>query len=332
MTLIALAPLHISSGKIYSAKEFIYENKEYYFPDMMQLYQEISKNGNVYVDKYEKFLLANMRTNSPKARLKNFLDDIKLSKRDFGGYKINENNHEIEKKSGQLSEISQFMRDAYGNPYIPGSSLKGAIRTILINEVASLKNEKAINWGSKKNMNYDDLFHEIYVSDGSPLKNSDLIITQKWDLSSREGSLPKPIIVWRESLKPLTVIKFSIQTNSERAKKFVSDLPEYSKKYYEQYKKKFLNDFMDKYQQPNLYNPIYLGAGSGLWTKVNMEEVDLDSIHKKNKKMYKKGALKLTKHRKITVKYKGKPFKLIENNEDLYEMGKACFCIKKTED
>lgn len=34
LRLIAMAPVHIGSGETYTAKNYIYENENYYFPNM----------------------------------------------------------------------------------------------------------------------------------------------------------------------------------------------------------------------------------------------------------------------------------------------------------
>lgn len=34
LSLLTLAPIHIGNGEKYTSKEFIYENKKFYFPDM----------------------------------------------------------------------------------------------------------------------------------------------------------------------------------------------------------------------------------------------------------------------------------------------------------
>ena len=34
LSLLTLAPIHIGNGEKYTSREFIYENKKFYFPDM----------------------------------------------------------------------------------------------------------------------------------------------------------------------------------------------------------------------------------------------------------------------------------------------------------
>jgi CRISPR-associated protein Csm5 len=329
--LITMAPLHIGSGSFYTQKEYIYENNQYLFPDKVRLYQKIGALGSSYQKKYEGFLLQNVGNNTPKSRLIDFLNDNKIKARDFGGYAIQATGLETEKK-GQLNQISQFVRDPYGNPYIPGSSLKGALRTILVNEKFT-EQDRDIPWGARKSEKFNDIFHEIYVSDSQPLKNEDLILTQKWDFSKekspRKASPTTSLPVFRECLRPLLAVRFVIQVQTSRAAELIDSLMDYAEKFYQRYKKKFLIDFPSEYQQDNIYAPLYLGAGSGLWTKTDIDHVKIEEIGQGKLKMKGKGVLKLTKFKPKKFKFQGKITSLIKNNGNFYEMGKANFIVKE---
>lgn len=339
MDVIALAPIHIGSGEKYTSREFIYENKGYYFPDMGKFYQEMIKLG--LAEKYERFLIEpRNKTN----RLNQFLDDNRIQTRDFGGYVLKETGFEKEKSTpGALNDISKFIRDGLGQPYVPGSSLKGAIRTILMNTEWKDKdfvvrsngkpkeNKSVIPWGPKKGEVLDDIFHDIRVSDSQPLDNEDLLIVQKWDYSvtSKKETL-KPLPLFRESLTPFTRLSFTITTTSERAAGLISDLASYANEFYKDYKTFFLEEkSKPDYIQSNIQYPIYLGAGSGVWTKTVMHQAD-DIVQKRyakmRTKMIGKGAVKLTKSPQ-KIYNEGKS--LVRNGEHLYEMGKACFVIKE---
>lgn len=320
-----LAPLHIGCGEIYTQKEYIYENKAFYFPDIELLYKKICQNNSNNQRKFESFLLKNANNNSVKARLVDFLNDSRIRERDFAGYRIEEHGFESE-RSGKLNEIRKFVRDPYGNPYIPGSSLKGAIRTILVNEY--FHDEKNILWGGRKGQKFNDIFHEIYVSDSQPLKNENLALVQKWDYSPIKNEA-KPLPVFRESLKPLVTVQFKVQTNTKEADELFSLLKKLSKQFFIRYKEKLLTKVPAKYYQKNIFFPIYLGAGSGIWTKTNIDKVDLSRFSRGKLKMKREGTLKLTKYRQVKYKYKNEIRTLIRNNENFYEMGKANFFYKE---
>lgn len=102
--------------------------------------------------------------------------------------------------------------------------------------------------------------------------------------------------------------------------------------FYKSYKEFFLNDFSEKYIQDNVQYPIYLGAGSGAWTKTIFKQANgiLQKRYDRLKtKMIGKGVLKLTRAKNKSFLVKGQERKLVKNNENLYEMGKANFIIQE---
>ena len=343
-TLLAMAPIHTGSGDKYTSREFIYEDGYFYFPDMGKFYNRMVEKG--YDQKFERFL----QERKPRAsnnRLISFLLDNRISDRDFGGYRIKETGFETEKnnidsKLGTINEVSKFMRDAFGNPYIPGSSLKGAIRTILMNTNPDWNNKNVVKdkkenkslipWGAKKGQEFNDLFNDIRVSDSKPFSNESLILVQKWDCSAKLLKV-KPLPLYREAIAPLTKVEFTITTTTAEAATLIEKLEDKALEFYRGYKNFFLKDFPEDKIQDNIDYPIYLGAGSGAWTK---------TIFKKAKKilqerygnsrttrMVDKGVLKLTKAPMKSVKTTQATRKLIMNNESFYEMGKANFMIKE---
>lgn len=343
-SLLSMAPIHIGSGDKYTSREFIYENGYFYFPDMGKFYNRMVEKG--YDQKFERFL----QERKPRAsnnRLISFLLDNRISDRDFGGYRIKETGFETEKnnidsKLGTINEVSKFMRDAFGNPYIPGSSLKGAIRTILMNTNPDWNNKNVVKdkkenkslipWGAKKGQEFNDLFNAIRVSDSKPFSNESLILVQKWDCSAKLLKV-KPLPLYREAIAPLTKVEFTITTTTAEAATLIEKLEDKALEFYRGYKNFFLKDFPEDKIQDNIDYPIYLGAGSGAWTK---------TIFKKAKKilqerygnsrttrMVDKGVLKLTKAPMKSVKTTQATRKLIMNNESFYEMGKANFMIRE---
>ena len=351
-SLLAMAPIHIGSGEKYTSREFIYENNRYYFPNMGKFYNRMIEKG---LDrKFEQFL-QEVKPSARNNRLISFLNDNRISERSFGGYSITETGLETVNESvgtGTINQVAKFMRDAFGNPYIPGSSLKGAIRTILMNTNPDWNNKNAINtygkfpkenknlipWGAKKGQDFDDLFHAIRVSDSKPLSNSALILAQKWDLQSedkedKEEKKPKPIPLYREAIAPLTRLTFNITTTTQEAGKLIEELGKKSFEFYNEYKKFFLEDFPENMIQSNIQYPIYLGAGSGAWTKTLFKQADgiLQERYQnsRNINMVGKGVLKLTRASEESIKTNKGERKLIINSDSFYEMGKANFMIKE---
>ena len=346
-SLLAMAPIHIGNGEKYTSREFIYENGYFYFPDMGKFYNRMVEKG--YDQKFERFL-QETKPSARNNRLISFLDDNRISNRDFGGYRIVETGLEIEKnnrdsKLGTINEVAKFIRDPFGSPYIPGSSLKGAIRTILMNTNPDWNNKNAVDfrgrspkenkkmipWGTKKGQEFNDLFNAIRVSDSAPFNNEQIILVQKWDYSAKSLTA-KSLPLYREAIAPLTKINFTITTTTKEAGILMEELGQRAQAFYKEYKDFFLSDFPENKIQPNLQYPIYLGAGSGAWTKTLFQQADgiLQKRYSRMKtKMVSKGVLKLTKAPRKSVKTTQATRKLIINDESFYEMGKANFMIKE---
>jgi CRISPR-associated RAMP protein, csm5 family len=340
-SLLAMAPIHIGNGEKYTSREFIYENGYFYFPDMGKFYNRMVEKG--YDQKFERFL-QETKPSARNNRLISFLEDNRISDRNFGGYRIIETKLETNNnylRGGALNQVSKFIRDPFGNPYIPGSSLKGAIRTILMNTnpdwnnknvlQGKKENKSLIPWGAKKGQNYDDLFNAIRVSDSKPFSNASLILVQKWDHKVKPP-IPKPLPIYREAIAPSTKIGFTITTTTKEAGVLIEELGKRAQAFYKEYKNFFLSDFPENKIQPNLQYPIYLGAGSGAWTKTLFQQADgiLQKRYSRMKtKMVGKGVLKLTKAPMKNVKTTQATRKLIMNDESFYEMGKANFIIKE---
>ena len=341
-SLLAMAPIHIGNGEKYTSREFIYENGYFYFPDMGKFYNRMVEKG--YDQKFERFL-QETKPSPRNNRLISFLEDNRISDRNFGGYRIIETKLETNNnylRGGALNQVSKFIRDSFGNPYIPGSSLKGAIRTILMNTNPDWNNKNVVQdekenkslipWGAKKGQDYDDLFNAIRVSDSKPFSNDRLILVQKWDHKAKPPRA-KSIPLYREAIVPSTKINFTITTTTKEAGILIEELGKRAQAFYKAYKNIFLSDFPENKIQPNLQYPIYLGAGSGAWTKTIFKQANgiLQERYQNSKttRMVEKGVLKLTKAPMERVKTTQGPRKLIMNDESFYEMGKANFMIKE---
>ena len=325
LTLVTIAPVCVGNGKTYTSKEYILEDGYYYFPEMYKLYNVLRQKYPSKLEAFEKFLCE--PKGGRKTRLTEFLQSQKITERNFGGYKIKATGYETDRKNGILNEIKQFAKDPYGNPYIPGSSLKGALRTILENEY--FKTVK-ISWGAQEGKKFNDIFHNIRIVDSEIISTNDLTLVQKWDYSYQKEQLKK-LMIHREALKPLTKVRFEIDAVGNDAIGLIEKLEEYSRQHQKRYQVKYLNLISQKkYIQKNLQTTLYIGAGSGFWNKVDMELVKLDRIGPKygKTKMKGKGVFKLTKYHNKATKGR-KAYNLINNDENLYEMGKCIFSIKK---
>ena len=88
------------------------------------------------------------------------------------------------------------------------------------------------------------------------------------------------------------------------------------------------NNFDKKYIQNNIKAPIYLGAGSGIWTKTNIRQMDDEKINAIRRKQYVKMRMKDKGVMKLT-KYPTNVDSKIVKTKNFYEMGKCNFEVKK---
>jgi CRISPR-associated protein Csm5 len=159
---------------------------------------------------------------------------------EFVSYEMNAGDALDEKHS--LKGIHLFIKDRYGCPYIPGSSLKRAIRTALLSKLLSekkrysdekiteLNNLYIDRWKNKlfkreaetieSNMlhtlclkeNHSDAVNSvmkgIQISDSAPIDTSALVFCKKIDV--KKSGLSKSINTCRECLKPGTEVLFAV--------------------------------------------------------------------------------------------------------------------------
>lgn len=113
-----LTPVHIGSGvKLTEGIDFIKTDYSVQMISQSELMKYLESNS----DELEKFINGNYNLNSLK--------------------KIPEG-RSYQVDIGRTKEINEFERNGFGKPYIPGSSIKGSIRTILLKKVFDGLDEK----------------------------------------------------------------------------------------------------------------------------------------------------------------------------------------------
>ncbi len=198
-----------------------------------------------------------------------------------------------------LKNILCFIKDAYGVPYIPGSSLKGAIRTAMLNSKIAkmnLDDEKkqllqTLNYTSKgdlrrkvnsievkafntldrksgednKSNAVNDIFSKMLISDSEPVENCKLILCDKVDVTLR-GEEKTVSSVVRECLPPNTKITFTLSIDTEYFS--IENIRACIAERFESYRKNYL-DFFDKadVDKYTAANNIVLGGGAGFQSK-----------------------------------------------------------------
>lgn len=109
------------------------------------------------------------------------------------------------------NSIQLFVKDIYGLPYIPGSSLKGMIVSALTDYLLA---GNIISGKHEVDNKLEQFKNTIMISDSEPIANGQLELVKKIDVNSnahiQSSKRKKPLPTCRESLKAGTKIKFSI--------------------------------------------------------------------------------------------------------------------------
>lgn len=133
MKITALSPIHIGDGTLIGKKEYI--QKAYrapiIIPDLAKMFSDLQR---MHKEKaFEEYMLNNYRDSLGKWLEGQKIPDAKIQS--WKRYELDCGDAFIQTKAGKGGTpkgILAFTKDAYGEPYIPGSSLKGMIRTALL--------------------------------------------------------------------------------------------------------------------------------------------------------------------------------------------------------
>ena len=292
ISLKTLGPIHVGNGRKIVKKEYLFldNNSKIAVLDSVKLYEYLkTKEKERY---FEKYLLDNN-----KDSLRKWLNDNKIRqdeiKRCFR-YEIDCGDLKFEKGK---KEIKECIKDAYFMPYIPGSSIKGALRTILlIHDIIKEKNKyrKAadeIYQQLKRNKNaqlsrqtgeiesnafrtlnrpntkpedvVNDIFQGVIISDSEPINIEDIILCQKKDVATdgKINNLP----IFCESIKPGTEIRFSMTIDTKVCNFDTNYIKDSIETYSDIYNDFFANKYNNNYCIGN--DSFFLGGGSGFATK-----------------------------------------------------------------
>jgi len=136
-----LGPLFIGSGEKIEKSEYIYDKvgNRIYVMDKLKMFKGLRERN--FLEKYE----GEVMSKNTGMKLSDFIERLRIksdvySKWAAYSYGIDKSqSHNIEKM-----QIMTFVKDAYNMPYVPGSSLKGAIRNAVLNALLVKSENKKI--------------------------------------------------------------------------------------------------------------------------------------------------------------------------------------------
>lgn len=297
MTLETIGPVYIGNGKEIDKKGYIFTDRKHInIIDLEKMYMNLSKKG--LGDEYEKFLIG-----KGKLRLEQWLSKNNINKKDIDncvkygmqcGDSMDINSAEI--------KICEHIKDPYNMPYIPGSSIKGMLRTILTaydimnnpQKYSNAKNSISYNVLSNQKIGrkqlaareiksietdcfnelqrdeknkgnaVNDIMGGIIVSDSESIDISNLILCKK--LEGHVDGKEHELNVVRECIKPNTKIRFTITIDETVCDSITIDtIIEAIKSFANNYNKVFVS----KFKSADLLedNNVILGGGTGFVSK-----------------------------------------------------------------
>jgi CRISPR-associated protein Csm5 len=194
--LTTIKPVNIGSGETLSQFcDYVYDNGFIYYLDYDLIAQKLSKkpDGEKLIDEFVAIVRAQAGGNvQNRLRIKGFLENTGLDFKNFASKKI--------AVDDEIKEQIQLHVKTGSRPYVPGSSLKGAIRTAIISYFFTEDLEKNI----RDTRGYigqdifgkinDDVLKFLQVSDTMPLGKEDLGIVKFFRFNLKTDSLDIPII------------------------------------------------------------------------------------------------------------------------------------------
>lgn len=293
LTLTTLSPLYVGSGNVLTKTEYLFDPRS----GMVQILN-IPRFLSYLAEKklaeeYERFVF------SGNTNLYGFLRDCGISSADIADfclYRVDASDALDDRHS--LKEIHTFQRNSANQAYIPGSSVKGALRTILLcammedkqkgqwpdgfnrgqkaQQMARLEGEylntlnlKKSRDGQRVNDPVNSIMRGISVSDSMPIPDKAMILAGKFDANPL-GEVKK-LPLCRECVAPGTKITFRLTLDQSvlRGQWSVDRILEYIQRFDDYYKDVYLYFFRQPGQAVTvpLQNCLIQGGGSGFFAK-----------------------------------------------------------------
>ena len=240
MSLTTLSPIFIGSGEELNKSMYVYNNREIMIIDERKLIKELLLRKGLY----ESFL---NECYSGNLNLTNFLERHLNGYKDMDIYKYKIMSYSDVKTNSKFNNINTFIKSSNGKPYIPGSSIKGAIRTAIIyGEIVNNKNKynnifkDIVNYRNKYNEGYivdnisnhfniKNIFKNIAVSDTNDINIENLCICKRYDISTHI-EVGHELPIYMELLKPCLKFNFLLTLYSSFS---INDLSKYFNNFYD---------------------------------------------------------------------------------------------------
>jgi len=288
-----VGPVFVGSGQNLKKKEYIFDEKKgrVKIIDVNKMLGFICKDKNLMRD-YEKLMMSGDK----KDDLQSFFNDHKISEKDYKNWILRECNV---KGNFNGEDINTFVRDGRGEAYIPGSSLKGMFRTVILSYLIrhadeEYKNEmrarvaedfsdehldevdKAMSVkflhskltdSDRKDM-VNSIMRGLIISDSKKIADKNMALYRKFDMSVKgeghEINLVRECVDFKVKIETTITIDTTIfpYTKDELFKMF----EEFTEYYEGILEKKFIG-----YPKHSMSNKrFFLGGGAGFISKTDL--------------------------------------------------------------
>lgn len=288
-----LSPVFIGSGSELKKTEYFLDRAERkaYVLNTSRFFRFLIEHN--LQDSYERFIMGGSKNSFNEwVKYQNQISvkDIK----ELSDYSLDIGEADI-----RHSDIKTFVKDSYGEVYIPGSGLKGALRTIILQELIRngklpdhireniteevFSRERKFNRKAflrrgnsgvegllqrKNTINETDIVDKwmsgIRISDSDIISKTDLILCEKEDYRPDGKKAFSKIPILRECLKPGVEIDFSFSIN-DNFPYSMNDITEMIKSGFEKYQQEYLGSYSGRIEYPECVLP--LGGGVGFVSK-----------------------------------------------------------------
>lgn len=288
-----VGPVFVGSGQNLKKKEYIFDEKKgrVKIIDVNKMLGFICKDKNLMRD-YEKLMMSGDKNDD----LQSFFNDHKISEKDYKNWILRECNV---KGNFNGEDINTFVRDGRGEAYIPGSSLKGMFRTVILSYLIrhadeEYKNEmrarvaedfsdehldevdKAMSVkflhskltdSDRKDM-VNSIMRGLIISDSKKIADKNMALYKKFDMSVKgEGhslNLVRECVDFKVKIETTITIDTTIfpYTKDELFKMFEE---------FTQYYKEILEDKFKGCPKHSVSNKrFFLGGGAGFISKTDL--------------------------------------------------------------
>lgn len=289
-----VGPVYIGSGREFSKKEYVFLSKDKVgILDTVKLYQLMKARG--LQKQFEEYLLREGRLD-----LSQWIRQYQISTKELLPcirYTLDCGDTVLQR--GTKTSIMENIKDSYGMPFIPGSTIKGMLRTILLSASLFQEEQKAGGWkrsireaaqrsagrniylareirqleveafhqtvreGTRKSDAVNDEMAGMIVSDSMPIPLSQIILCQRIEYHVDRGE--KLLNVLRECIRPETEIAFTLTIDETKCQWTVEDIKEALGIFNDCYNVCFLSAYpnFDRLQK----NHLFLGGGVGFVSK-----------------------------------------------------------------